>query len=188
MLFFCVYQVLYLSRLFALVWFSRAEGFWAASPQAVTFVLLHRLPKPLSRSNTEFKEQFWLLVVAPSFLPQQFDAIYGSDNFLYLMHLRSRLVFRPSTNNPLDNRAHSMANTGQAPYLEGLHYKMHWIVEQIRIMNENNACLIQHLSTNKPPLPTAPIPEVSRSLHPHQLGDRESQSHQSTGRACSTRN
>ena len=92
------------------------------------------------------------------------------------------------TSSHLDNRVQSMLNTSQASNLEGLHCEMHGIVEKIRIMNENNACLIQHLSTNKPPLPTAPIPEVSRSLHPHQLGDRESQSHQSTGRACSTRN
>ena len=39
-----------------------------------------------------------------------------------------------------------MANTSQAPDLEGLHREMHGIAEQIRIMNENNARLIQHLS------------------------------------------
>ncbi|GFZ18658.1 hypothetical protein Acr_27g0003970 [Actinidia rufa] len=44
-----------------------------------------------------------------------------------------------------------MANTSQASDLEGLHREMHGIAEQIRIMNENNARLIQHLSMNNPP-------------------------------------
>ena len=64
------------------------------------------------------------------------------------MHLRSRLLSRPSINSSLDNRAHPMANTSQAPDLEGIHREMYGIVEQIRIMNEINARLVQHLATN----------------------------------------
>ena len=45
-----------------------------------------------------------------------------------------------------------MANTSQASDLEGLYREMHGIAEQIRIMNENNALLIQHLTTNNPHL------------------------------------
>ena len=41
-----------------------------------------------------------------------------------------------------------MADTNQAPDLEGLHREMHVVAEQIRIMNEINACLVQHLATN----------------------------------------
>ena len=76
-----------------------------------------------------------------------------------------------------------MSNTSQAPDLEGLHYEMHEIAEQIRIMNKNNARLIQHLTTNNSPPPVVPIPEVSRSCRPRRLGDCESQSRQSMGRA-----
>ncbi|GFS38024.1 hypothetical protein Acr_00g0055200 [Actinidia rufa] len=57
------------------------------------------------------------------------------------MHLRSRLLFR-LTSNLLDNSAHPMANISQAPNLEGIiHREMHGIAEQIRIMNEINARL-----------------------------------------------
>ena len=38
-----------------------------------------------------------------------------------------------------------MANISQATNLEGLHHEMHGIAKQIKVMNENNACLIQHL-------------------------------------------
>ena len=82
------------------------------------------------------------------------------------MHMRSRLLSIPSTSNPLDNRAHLMAKISQALDLEGLHREMHGIAEQIRIMNENNARLIQHLTTNNPPPLTAHVPKVSRSRHP----------------------
>ncbi|GFY87074.1 hypothetical protein Acr_05g0007130 [Actinidia rufa] len=41
---------------------------------------------------------------------------------------------------------------------------MHGIAEHIRIMNENNALLIQHLTTNNPPPPTAPIPPKLNGL------------------------
>ena len=74
------------------------------------------------------------------------------------MHLRIRLLSKPSTGNPFDNRDHSMANISQALNLEGLHREMHGITEQIRIMNANNARLIQHLTTNNLP---PPILEVS---------------------------
>ncbi|GFS43540.1 hypothetical protein Acr_00g0085640 [Actinidia rufa] len=85
------------------------------------------------------------------------------------MHLRSRLFPRPSASRPLDNRAYPMANTSQAPDLEGLHREMHGIVEQIKIMNENNACLIQHLSINNMPPTTTPIQkEANRSCLSHK--------------------
>ncbi|GFS38857.1 hypothetical protein Acr_00g0059860 [Actinidia rufa] len=93
------------------------------------------------------------------------------------MHLRSRLIPKPSANSPLDNQTHTMASNNQAPDLEGLHCEMHGITEKIRIMNENNVRLIQHLTTNNPPPPAAPIqPELERSRHSHRSGDRESQS------------
>ncbi|GFZ20866.1 hypothetical protein Acr_29g0000280 [Actinidia rufa] len=57
------------------------------------------------------------------------------------MYLRSRLLPRQSTSNPLDNRAHRTTNVGQAPYLDGIHREMHGITEQIRIMNEINSRL-----------------------------------------------
>ncbi|GFY87276.1 hypothetical protein Acr_05g0009150 [Actinidia rufa] len=41
------------------------------------------------------------------------------------MHLCSRYLPRPSTSSPLDNRAHPMANTSQAPDLEGFHCEIH---------------------------------------------------------------
>ena len=66
---------------------------------------------------------------------------------------------------------------------------MHGIAKEIRIMNENNAHLIQHLTTNNPPPPVVPIlEEVGRSHCPHQSGDCESQSQQSTGRTRSIKN
>ncbi|GFY86473.1 hypothetical protein Acr_05g0001120 [Actinidia rufa] len=104
------------------------------------------------------------------------------------MHLRNGLLPRSSANNPLDNRAHSMANTSQAPDIEGLHREMHDIAEQIRIMSENNACLIRHLTTNNPPPPpTVPILKAKRSRRSQRSSDDESQSHQSTGRARNRR-
>ena len=66
------------------------------------------------------------------------------------MNLRSHLVPRPNASSPLNYKALPMANTSQAPDLEGLPREMHSIAEQIRIMNENNARLIQHLTTNNP--------------------------------------
>ncbi|GFY85817.1 hypothetical protein Acr_04g0005550 [Actinidia rufa] len=76
------------------------------------------------------------------------------------MHLHSHLLPRPSTSNPLDNRACPMANTNQAPNLEGIiRREMHGIAEQIRVMNEINARLVQHLTTSNPPPPTANVSE-----------------------------
>ncbi|GFS44894.1 hypothetical protein Acr_00g0092700 [Actinidia rufa] len=92
----------------------------------------------------------------------------------------SLLFPRPSTSSPLDNRAHSMANTSQTLDLEGLHCEMHGIAEKIRIMNVNNVRLIQHLTTNNPPPPpTTPVLDVERSRCPQRSGDDESQSHRS---------
>ena len=96
---------------------------------------------------------------------------------------------KPSIISPLDNIAHLRENTSQAPDLKGLYREMHNIAEQIKIMNENNACLIQHLTTNNPPPSVAPVlEEVDQSCRSYRLGDRESQSHQSTSQACLTRN
>ena len=82
-----------------------------------------------------------------------------------------------------------MANTSQATDLEGLYYEMHSIVEQIRIMNKNNARLIQHLAIANPPPLVAPLPEgVDRTHRSQRLSDDESQSHQSTGQARSNKN
>ena len=91
-----------------------------------------------------------------------------------------------STSSLLDNKAHPMANTRQAQNLEGFHREMHGIAEQIRIMNKNNARLIQHLTTNNSPPLTAPVLEVGRSRNSHQSGDYESQIRQSTSQSCST--
>ncbi|GFS38239.1 hypothetical protein Acr_00g0056410 [Actinidia rufa] len=97
------------------------------------------------------------------------------------MTIHSHLLPRPSTSSPVDNRAHTMVNNNQAPDLKGFPREMHGITEQIKIINENNALLIQHLATNNP-LPLAvPIPlEVERSCCSHRSGDRESQSRHNT--------
>ena len=49
-----------------------------------------------------------------------------------------------------------MANAGQAPDLKGIHCTMHGIVEQIKIIYEINAYLVQHLAINNPPLSPHP--------------------------------
>ncbi|GFS41523.1 hypothetical protein Acr_00g0074860 [Actinidia rufa] len=119
--------------------------------------------------------------IAKRFLPQQFGAVCGNDSSRLSMHLRSRCLPRPSASSPLDNRAHSMANTGQALDLEGLHCEIHSMAEQMRVMNENNARLIQLLATvNPPPLAAPPIPDVEQSHRSHRSGDH-SQNH-NTGR------
>ncbi|GFZ09317.1 hypothetical protein Acr_20g0011250 [Actinidia rufa] len=66
------------------------------------------------------------------------------------MHLRIRNLPRPSASSPLDNRAPPMANASQAPDLEGLHHEIHGMPEQMRVMNENNARLIQLLAAANP--------------------------------------
>ncbi|GFY87072.1 hypothetical protein Acr_05g0007110 [Actinidia rufa] len=66
------------------------------------------------------------------------------------MHLRSRNLPKPSASSPLDNRAPPMANASQVPNLEGLHHEIHGMAEQMRVMNENNARLIQLLVAANP--------------------------------------
>ncbi|GFZ12714.1 hypothetical protein Acr_23g0010990 [Actinidia rufa] len=58
-------------------------------------------------------------------LPQKFGAACGNDNSQLSMHLRSHLLPRPSASSPLDNKSHPMANTSQAPDLEGLYHEIH---------------------------------------------------------------
>ncbi|GFY94104.1 hypothetical protein Acr_09g0005500 [Actinidia rufa] len=130
------------------------EEFIMASPRPVTFVFLRR------------------------FIPQQFGAICGNNNYQYSMHLHSGLLSRLSTSNPLDNKARLMANTSQAQDLKGIHCEMHGIAEQIKIMNEINFSLVKHLATNNPPPPIAPIPkDADRS---RRSGDQDSHSRHST--------
>ncbi|GFS31174.1 hypothetical protein Acr_00g0016040 [Actinidia rufa] len=89
------------------------------------------------------------------------------------MHLRSRNLPRPSASSPLDNRAPPMANASQVPDLEGLHHEIHGMAEQMRVMNENNARLIQLLAAANPQPPAAPsVPDVERSRHSNRSGDR----------------
>ncbi|GFY89103.1 hypothetical protein Acr_06g0010430 [Actinidia rufa] len=89
------------------------------------------------------------------------------------MHLRSRNLPRPSASSPLDNRAPPMANASQVPDLEGLHHEIHGMAEQMRVMNENNARLIQLLAAANPQPPAAPsIPDIERSRHSNRSGDR----------------
>ncbi|PSS08082.1 Sarcolemmal membrane-associated protein [Actinidia chinensis var. chinensis] len=89
------------------------------------------------------------------------------------MHLRSRYLPRPSASSPPNNKAPPMANTSQAPDLEGLHREIHCMAEQMRILNENNARLVQLLATANPPPPTAPpIPNIERSHHFNRSGGR----------------
>ncbi|GFZ06594.1 hypothetical protein Acr_18g0007640 [Actinidia rufa] len=97
------------------------------------------------------------------------------------MHLHSRCLPRPSASSPLDNITYLMANTSQVLDLEGLHREIHGRAEQMRLMNENNAHLIQLVVAAHPPLPAAPpIPDAERSHCYHRSGDH-SQNH-STGR------
>ncbi|GFY95657.1 hypothetical protein Acr_10g0010420 [Actinidia rufa] len=81
-----------------------------------------------------------------------------------------------------------MANTSQALNLEGIHHEMHGIAEQIRIMNEINVRLVQHLAINNPPPPTASLPkDADPSRCSCRSGDQDSQSRHSTGRGHSAR-
>ncbi|PSS08046.1 Chromosome-anchoring protein like [Actinidia chinensis var. chinensis] len=91
------------------------------------------------------------------------------------MPLCSCLLSRPSASSPLENRAHPVANTSQAPNLEGIHREMHGITEKIRIMNKINARLEKHLATNNQPPPAAPISEdANQSRRSHRSGDQNS--------------
>ncbi|GFZ21661.1 hypothetical protein Acr_29g0008230 [Actinidia rufa] len=109
----------------------------------------------------------WLLddraVISSQGTPLHYPSIKGRSLFT----IKGRLLPKPSVSNPLDNRAHPMANTNQALDLKGIHREMHGIIEQIRIMNEINARLIQHLATNNPPSPIAPVPEEADRSHPN---------------------
>ena len=68
-----------------------------------------------------------------------------------------------------------MANTSQALDLKGIHSEMHGIAEQIRIMNEINALLVQHLTINNPPPATAHILEnADRSRCFHRSSNQDS--------------
>ncbi|GFS34947.1 hypothetical protein Acr_00g0036930 [Actinidia rufa] len=97
-------------------------------------------------------------------------------------------IRRPSTSNPLDNRAYLMANISQASDLEGIHREMHGIADKIRIMNEINARLVQHLTMNNPPPLAAPVlEEADRSRRSHRAGDQDSQSRHSTGQIHSSK-
>ncbi|PSS11755.1 Matrix metalloproteinase-15 like [Actinidia chinensis var. chinensis] len=71
-----------------------------------------------------------------------------------------------------------MVNTSQALDLEDFHREIHGMAEQIRVMNENNARLIQLLATTNPPPPAAPfIPDIERSHCSRHSGDNHSQNH-----------
>ncbi|GFZ05488.1 hypothetical protein Acr_17g0010600 [Actinidia rufa] len=59
----------------------------------------------------------------------KFSAVCGNNSSQYSMHLRSHLLPRQSINSSLDNRAHLMANAGQASDLEGIHREMHGIAK-----------------------------------------------------------
>ena len=66
-----------------------------------------------------------------------------------------------------------MATTSQVLDLKGIHHEMHGIAEQIRIMNEINARVVQHLATNNPPPLAVPVPEeTNRSRRSHRAGDQ----------------
>ncbi|GFZ15791.1 hypothetical protein Acr_25g0002000 [Actinidia rufa] len=87
------------------------------------------------------------------------------------MHLRSRYLPRPSASSPPNNRAPPMANTSQAPDLEDLHREIHGMAEQMKIMNENNARLVQLVAAvNPPPTAAPPIPDIERSHHSNRSG------------------
>ncbi|GFZ18414.1 hypothetical protein Acr_27g0001530 [Actinidia rufa] len=91
----------------------------------------------------------------------------------FSMHLRSRNPPRPSASSPLDNRAPPMANTSQVSDLEGLHHEILGMAKQMRVINENNARLIQLLAAANPQPPAAPsVPDVERSRHSNRSGDR----------------
>ena len=84
------------------------------------------------------------------------------------MHLRNHLLPKINASSPLENLTHSMVNTSQAHDLDGLHHEMYDIAEQIKIINKNNAHLIQHLATNNslPPI-VAFVLEAEQSCHSH---------------------
>ncbi|GFY97870.1 hypothetical protein Acr_12g0004110 [Actinidia rufa] len=70
-----------------------------------------------------------------------------------------------------------MANTSQAPDLEGLHCEIHGMAEQMRVMNENNNTrLLRPLAVaNPPPSAVSPIPDIEQSHRFRRSGDNHSQ-------------
>ncbi|GFZ09061.1 hypothetical protein Acr_20g0008690 [Actinidia rufa] len=126
----------------------------AASPSVKGRPLSTRGPVPRRPSNIDC----WLFVC-------------GNDSSLCTCAARN--LPRPSASSPLDNRAPPMANASQVPDLEGLHHEIHGMAEQMRVMNENNARLIQLLAAANPQPPAAPsVPDVERSRHSNRSGDR----------------
>ena len=125
------------------------------------------------------------MVTHPSFLPQQFGVVSGNDSSPFSMHLHKRLIPTPSASNPLEYKAHPMANTSQPLDLKRLHREIHGMAEQMRIMNENNACLIQHLVASNPLPPAAPpVLDMQQS---HWSGDDDSLNNYSIGQARNRR-
>ncbi|GFS29536.1 hypothetical protein Acr_00g0007140 [Actinidia rufa] len=108
---------------------------------------------------------------SPGFLPQQFGAVCGNDSSLCTCAAATypdQVLAAPWI-----SRAPPMANASQVPDLEGLHHEIHGMAEQMRVMNENNARLIQLLATANPQPPAAPsVPDVERSRHSNRSGDR----------------
>ncbi|GFZ02701.1 hypothetical protein Acr_15g0013090 [Actinidia rufa] len=99
------------------------------------------------------------------------------------MHLRSRNLPRPSASSLLDNRAPPMANASQVPDLEGLHHEIHGMAEQMRVMNENNARLIQLLAAANPQPPSCAIPRDRHRAPSPSLRERSSSSESSQTRS-----
>ena len=67
--------------------------------------------------------------------------------------------------------------------------ELHGIAEQIRIMNEINTRLVQHLATINPSLATVLVSEeADLSCRSHQSGDQDSQNRNSAGQGHLTRN
>ncbi|GFS33282.1 hypothetical protein Acr_00g0027620 [Actinidia rufa] len=124
----------------------------------ITVMIAHD-SSPLVAYLTSILGVCYLISIWPMgeiFTTTQFGAVCGNDSSQPSVHLRSRLLPRPSASSPLDNKARPIANISQAPNLEGLHHEIHGMAKQMRIMNENNSRLIQHLTANNPS-PPAPF-------------------------------
>ncbi|GFZ21689.1 hypothetical protein Acr_29g0008510 [Actinidia rufa] len=149
-------------------WSDRhAGGVLSGLAPVVTFTHLCRSSIQLLRSSAEVRRAILTVgLLIPDFYHKQFGAVCGNDSSYYSMHLRNRYLPKPSASSPLDNRAPPMANTSQVPDLEGLHHEIHGMAEQMRVMNENNARLMQLLAVANPqPQPAPPVPGIERSRH-----------------------
>ena len=104
--------------LITLVWFICRRGFEGPHPGHLLLLVCAGYPSTC-------RGAIRLLVAHPKFLSQQFGAVCGNDSSQTSTHLRSRCWPKPSSSSPLDNRARPMANTSQAPDLEGLHREIH---------------------------------------------------------------